>query len=51
MIHMGKKMTRAGMVARRAVRAELDATPDIDHVKIRSKYKVAEGIIESAMTR
>ncbi len=48
---MGKKMTRAGMVLRRAVRADIDAKPTIDHLKIRSKHGVAEGIIESALTK
>ncbi len=48
---MGKKMTKAGAELRRAVRADLDADPNIDHKKIRSKHGVAEGIIESAMTK
>ncbi len=48
---MGKKMTRAGMVLRRAVRADIDAEPTIEHLKIRSKHGVAEGIVESAMTK
>ncbi len=46
---MGKKMTRAGMVLRRNIRADVDAEPAIDHLKIRSKYKVGEPIVESAI--
>jgi hypothetical protein len=48
---MGKKMTRAGMVLRRNIRADVDAEPAIDHLKIRSKYKVVEPIVESAMVK
>ncbi len=48
---MGKKMTRAGMESRRAIRAEIDARPDIDHIELRRKFQVSEGIIESAMTK
>ncbi len=44
-------MTKAGMVLRRAVRADIDAEPTIEHLKVRSKHGVAEGIIESAMTK
>ncbi len=48
---MGKKMTKAGMVLRRAIRADADAHPDHDHKALRSKHGVPEGIIESAMTK
>ncbi len=48
---MGKKMTKAGMVLRRAVRADIDAEPTIEHLKVRSKHGVAEGIVESALTK
>ncbi|MEX2718520.1 MAG: hypothetical protein Q6353_002200 [Candidatus Sigynarchaeum springense] len=48
---MGKKMTRAGMETRRTIRAEIDARPDIDHLELRRKYQVSEGIIESAMSK
>ena len=48
---MGKKMTKAGAELRRAVRADIDADPTIEHLKIRSKHGVAEGIVESAMTK
>ncbi len=48
---MGKKMTRDGMELRRAVRADLDASPGIDHLAIRRKHGVAEGIVESALTK
>jgi hypothetical protein len=48
---MGKKMTKAGMVTRRAIRADIDATPAIDHLKIRSKYRISEPIITSAMVK
>ncbi len=44
-------MTRAGMDLRRAVRADLDANPGIDHLEIRRKHVVAEGIVESALTK
>jgi hypothetical protein len=46
---MGKKMTKAGMVTRRAICADITANPDIEHVIIRSKYKVSDPIITSAM--
>ncbi len=48
---MGKKMTRAGMESRRAIRVEIDARPDIDHLELRRKFQVSEGIIESALTK
>ena len=48
---MGKKMTKAGMELRRAVRADADANPDIDHLKLRSKHGVAEGIVASALIK
>ncbi|MBN2152013.1 MAG: hypothetical protein JW839_11235 [Candidatus Lokiarchaeota archaeon] len=48
---MGKKMTRAGMESRRAIRAEIDARPDVDHLELRRKFRVSEGIIESALTK
>ncbi|NMC08411.1 MAG: hypothetical protein GYA24_24600, partial [Candidatus Lokiarchaeota archaeon] len=48
---MGKKMTRAGMELRRAIRAELDASPGIDHLAIRKKFQVGEAIIESSLTK
>ena len=44
---MGKKMTRAGMLLRRNIRAELDANPGIDRLAIRSKYKVVKnGLVD-----
>ena len=48
---MGKKMTKAGAELRRAVRADIDADPNIDHKKVRSKHGVGEAIVESAMTK
>jgi len=48
---MGKKMTKAGMELRRAIRADLDANPGIDHLKIRRKHVVGEGIVESALAK
>jgi hypothetical protein len=48
---MGKKMTKAGAELRRAIRADVDANPGIDHKVLRSKYTVGEAIIESALTR
>nr|MDO8085769.1 hypothetical protein [Candidatus Sigynarchaeum springense] len=48
---MGKKLTRAGMELRRTIRADIDANPAADHLLYRSKYKVGEGIVESALTR
>ncbi len=51
MISMGKKMSKAGIVLRRAIRAELEANPSINHLKIRSKYKVGEPVVESAMVK
>jgi hypothetical protein len=48
---MGKKMPRAGMVLRRAIRADIDANPGIDHKQLRSKHAIAEGIIASAMVK
>jgi hypothetical protein len=48
---MGKKMTKAGMELRRAVRADYDASPNIDHLVLRRNHGVAEGIVESAMTK
>jgi hypothetical protein len=48
---MGKKMTKAGMELRRAIRADIDAEPAVEHKKLRSKYTVGEAIIESAMTK
>ncbi len=48
---MGKKMTKAGMVLRRAVRADYDANPNIDHLVLRRNHGVAEGIVESALTK
>ncbi len=44
-------MTKAGMVLRRAVRADADANPGIDHLKLRSKHGVAEGIVASALVK
>ena len=48
---MGKKMTRAGMELRRAIRADVDANPAADHLQFRSKFHVGEGIVESALTK
>ncbi len=48
---MGKKMTVAGMELRRAIRADVDASPGADHLEFRRKHKVAEGIVESALTK
>jgi hypothetical protein len=48
---MGKKMTKAGMELRHAIRADADANPSIDHKELRSKHGVAEGIVESALTK
>ncbi len=39
---MGKKMTKAGAELRRAIRADIDAEPNIDHLKIRNKHGVGE---------
>jgi hypothetical protein len=44
-------MTKAGAVLRRAVRADADANPGIDHMKLRSKHGVAEGIVASSLTK
>ena len=43
-------MSKSGAELRRAIRADLDASPGIDHLEIRRKYKTAEGIVESALT-
>ncbi|NMC06620.1 MAG: hypothetical protein GYA24_15490 [Candidatus Lokiarchaeota archaeon] len=48
---MGKKMTRAGAELRRAIRADIDANPEIDHKLLRSKYTVGEQLVESALTK
>jgi hypothetical protein len=48
---MGKKMTKAGMVTRRAIHADIDTNPAIDHVKLRSKYRIQDQVITSAMTK
>ncbi len=48
---MGKKMTKAGMVLRRAVRADFDANPKIDHLVLRRNHGVPQGIVESALTK
>jgi len=48
---MGKKMTKAGMEVRRAIRADIDASPAADHLQFRSKFHVGEGIVESALTK
>jgi hypothetical protein len=48
---MGKKMTKAGAELRRAIRADIDAEPNIDHLKIRSKHHVGEAIVESALAK
>ncbi|MBN2308509.1 MAG: hypothetical protein JXR94_06030 [Candidatus Hydrogenedentes bacterium] len=48
---MGKKLTKDGMVLRRAIRATVDAAPGIDHAVVRKEYGVAEGIVASALTR
>ncbi len=44
-------MTKAGMVLRRAVRADFDANPKIDHLVLRRNHGVSEGIVESALTK
>ncbi len=44
-------MTKAGAELRRAIRADIDANPNIDHLKIRSKHGVGEAIVESALTK
>ena len=44
-------MTLEGMKQRRAIRADVDAAPAADHLQFRSKYRVGEGIIASALTR
>ncbi|MEX2728878.1 MAG: hypothetical protein Q6353_016600 [Candidatus Sigynarchaeum springense] len=48
---MGKKMTRAGMELRRAIRADVDANPAANHLEFRRRHGVSEGIIESALTK
>ncbi len=48
---MAKPMSKAGAALRRAIRADLDASPSIDHLELRRKHKAAEGIVESAMTK
>jgi hypothetical protein len=48
---MGKKMAKAGAVLRRAVRADADANPGIDHKVLRSKHGVPEGIVASALAK
>jgi hypothetical protein len=48
---MGKKMTRAGMEIRRAIRADIETNPSIDHLDLRRKYGVNEAIVESASTK
>ena len=48
---MGKKLTRAGMELRRAIRADVDANPAADHLEFRKKHKVSEGIVAAALTR
>jgi hypothetical protein len=48
---MGKKMTKGGMLARRAIRADIDADPNIDHKVLRSKHRAPDNFIESAMTK
>jgi hypothetical protein len=50
-MHMGKKISRAGMEMRIAIKADLEANPNVDHFTLRSKHKAAEPIIESAMTK
>ncbi len=44
-------MTRSGMELRRAIRAEIDASPGIEHLALRRKFQVGEGIVESALTK
>ena len=44
-------MTKAGIELRRAIRADLDAHPGIDHLEIRRKHVVGEGIVGSALTK
>jgi hypothetical protein len=48
---MGKKMTKAGAEMRRAIRADVDANPGIDHKQLRSKYTAGEPLVESALTK
>lgn len=48
---MGKKMTKAGAELRRAIRADADADPAIDHKALRSKYAVGEYVVESALAK
>ncbi len=48
---MGKKMTKAGLVLRRAVRADADANQNIDHLVLRRNHGVPEGVVESALTK
>jgi hypothetical protein len=48
---MGKKMSKAGAEQRRAIRADADANPGIEHLKLRSKHGVPEGLVTSALTR
>ncbi len=44
-------MSKAGAELRRAIRADLDASTNIDHLEIRRKHAVAESIVESALTK
>jgi hypothetical protein len=39
------------MDIRRAVRAEIEASPGIEHLALRRKFQVGEGIVESALTK
>ncbi|NMC07887.1 MAG: hypothetical protein GYA24_21945 [Candidatus Lokiarchaeota archaeon] len=48
---MGKKLSKAGAELRRAIRADIDANPGIDHKTIRSKYATGEHIVKSAMMK
>lgn len=48
---MGKKMSKAGAELRRAIRADVDANPGIDHKLLRSKHVTSEAMVESALTK
>jgi hypothetical protein len=39
------------MELRRAIVAEIDMNPDIDHLAVRRKFQVGEAIVESALTK
>ncbi len=48
---MGKKMTKAGIIMRRDVRASADASPGIEHLALRRQFQVPQSIVESALTK